>query len=48
MTNKNHVGFGIIIGGLLTAMIGICFPPHDPIVMGAMIPVVIFGAILYE
>ncbi len=48
MNKKNHVGFGIMMGGLCTALISVCIPPHDTTAMTAMIPVVMIGAILYE
>lgn len=47
MTNRNHIGFGIITGALLVGMIMLCIPPHNTEVIMGMCPVVILGAILY-
>jgi len=47
MTNRNHIGFGIIMGASLVALIMLCIPPHTTEVVMAMCPVVLIGFILY-
>ena len=48
MSNINNIGFGVMLGGLTTMVLGLIFIPNSGIEILVAIPVIMVGSILYN